>query len=650
MTAYKVFNKANSKRKTTRNSNFMNLIVLHHNADLSAPNDCSLLRAALSGEPLAGVVLDALSRSASQIGIGFPSRDKPVPVSPVGPVGDALRRDAPTSGPWGAARRPLRALRRGPSGLRVFASAAGRPGLRRNARTIWAVPQSWDVKPPATLSPHIISYAGKISFSPEMLRWAKRDGWLVVSNGRFVTQVNKVLLRSMLAGTEAQVVAVNAESTLLAASEKVRLTIHGKIAGFRRLYEDSAELASIPAEWPHHVLIAAGIIERLLDDAALPRSFSEVLEKCRSGGLECRAIKVAGSALDLETQEGLLGLCRAAVLPAPSSSCRPILNGLHNGDTDYCRTPLREPRFVGKVLFGRNVHIEPDVVIAGPSIIGRDAKIQRRAVISSSIIGPDVCVAQGRFVRDSVLMAAESGTHGQVVFGPSNSRRSCGGHEFDRRPPRQRDVFRRWPVFSYARCFKRILDVIFALVVLALFAPIMPFVALAIKLNSPGPVFYKDKRQGRSGKTFNCLKFRTMRIGSDTMQEKLRVASQVDGPQFKIDNDPRITTVGMFLRNTFIDEIPQFFNVLFGQMSVVGPRPSPGSENTLCPSWRDARLSVRPGITGLWQVSRTRKPARDFQEWIHYDTEYVRKLSLRMDLRICLLTIKKMVNSFIRQF
>jgi len=159
-----------------------------------------------------------------------------------------------------------------------------------------------------------------------------------------------------------------------------------------------------------------------------------------------------------------------------------------------------------------------------------------------------------------------------------------------------------------------------------------------------------DKRQGRRGKLFDCLKFRTMRTGSDRIQEKLRVASQVDGPQFKIDNDPRITTVGLFLRNTFIDEIPQFLNVLFGQMSVVGPRPSPESENTLCPSWRDARLSVKPGITGLWQVCRTRKPERDFQEWIHYDTKYVRNLSFWMDLRICMLTIKKIVDSFIRQF
>jgi len=115
-------------------------------------------------------------------------------------------------------------------------------------------------------------------------------------------------------------------------------------------------------------------------------------------------------------------------------------------------------------------------------------------------------------------------------------------------------------------------------------------------------------------------------------------------------DDPRLNAVGRFLRDTFIDEIPQFFNVLLGQMSIVGPRPSPESENTLCPFWRDARLSVRPGITGLWQVCRTREPMKDFQEWIYYDTRYVRNLSLRMDLWISWQTAKKLVENFISEF
>ena len=104
-----------------------------------------------------------------------------------------------------------------------------------------------------------------------------------------------------------------------------------------------------------------------------------------------------------------------------------------------------------------------------------------------------------------------------------------------------------------------------------------------IKLTSPGPVFYRARRQGLHGKEFDCLKFRTMMLRADTIQERLRVVNQVDGPQFKIDNDPRISGVGKFLRDTCIDELPQFINVLLGQMSVVGPRPSPENENDSCP-------------------------------------------------------------------
>jgi len=134
------------------------------------------------------------------------------------------------------------------------------------------------------------------------------------------------------------------------------------------------------------------------------------------------------------------------------------------------------------------------------------------------------------------------------------------------------------------------------------------------------------------------------------MQHQLQMLNQVDGPQFKIEDDPRISGVGKFLRDTCIDELPQFINVLLGQMSIVGPRPSPEYENESCPPWRDARLSVRPGITGLWQVSRTRQSFMDFQEWLHYDTEYVRTLSFWKDIRICLKTANKLIHTFLDQF
>jgi lipopolysaccharide/colanic/teichoic acid biosynthesis glycosyltransferase len=193
-------------------------------------------------------------------------------------------------------------------------------------------------------------------------------------------------------------------------------------------------------------------------------------------------------------------------------------------------------------------------------------------------------------------------------------------------------------------------DVVAAILVLILFIPVIPVIALAVKLSSSGPILFRDKRQGLHGRPFQCMKFRTMRQGADKMQDKLRFVCEVDGPQFKMADDPRITTVGRFLRETYLDEIPQFINVLCGQMSIVGPRPSPEKENTLCPSWRDARLSVRPGITGLWQVYRTREPQRDFQEWILYDTQYVRDFSFGLDLWICWRTFTRMVANFVSQF
>jgi lipopolysaccharide/colanic/teichoic acid biosynthesis glycosyltransferase len=108
----------------------------------------------------------------------------------------------------------------------------------------------------------------------------------------------------------------------------------------------------------------------------------------------------------------------------------------------------------------------------------------------------------------------------------------------------------------------------------------------------------------------------------------------VDGPQFHVENDQRLTRVGKFLRKTNLDEVPQFWNVLWGHMSLVGPRPSPDDENQLCPAWREARLSVRPGLTGMWQLRRTDRATGDFHQWIQYDTQYVREVSLRTDLKL----------------
>jgi lipopolysaccharide/colanic/teichoic acid biosynthesis glycosyltransferase len=135
-----------------------------------------------------------------------------------------------------------------------------------------------------------------------------------------------------------------------------------------------------------------------------------------------------------------------------------------------------------------------------------------------------------------------------------------------------------------------------------------------------------------------------MRKDSEEIKARLMAQNQADGPQFFIKNDPRLTKVGAFIREYQIDELPQLFNIVKGDMSVVGPRPSPFKENQYCPPWREARLSVRPGLTGLWQISRTREEGNDFQEWIKYDIRYVEKQSFWLDLWIIWRTIVLLVK------
>lgn len=187
---------------------------------------------------------------------------------------------------------------------------------------------------------------------------------------------------------------------------------------------------------------------------------------------------------------------------------------------------------------------------------------------------------------------------------------------------------------------KRLFDIAAAVFALLLTLPIYPLVMLAIWIEDGRPFFFAHRRQTIGGREFGCIKFRSMRKDAEKIKAQLTATNRADGPQFFFVNDPRMTRVGRFIRKTNIDELPQFINVLLGDMSIVGPRPSPSSENQFNPTWREARLSVRAGITGLWQVRRTRRPGLDFQEWIKYDIEYVRQMSWRLDLLIILQTVR----------
>jgi exopolysaccharide biosynthesis polyprenyl glycosylphosphotransferase len=185
---------------------------------------------------------------------------------------------------------------------------------------------------------------------------------------------------------------------------------------------------------------------------------------------------------------------------------------------------------------------------------------------------------------------------------------------------------------------KRVIDLGGSLVLLITLAPILAMVALAIKLDSRGPILFRQERVGLNKRRFKLFKFRTMVEGADVQQPLLECLNEAAGPVFKIRNDPRITGVGKFLRRFSVDELPQLLNVLKGEMSLVGPRPLPVRDiERIEVQWHKRRLSMQPGVTGLWQVSG--RSDVSFDHWVRMDLEYIDKWSLALDLKILLKTI-----------
>lgn len=188
---------------------------------------------------------------------------------------------------------------------------------------------------------------------------------------------------------------------------------------------------------------------------------------------------------------------------------------------------------------------------------------------------------------------------------------------------------------------KRFFDVFVALLALIILSPLMIVTALLVKLTSPGPIFYRQERVGKWGKTFGCYKFRSMYIDADKRKADLMAKNEADGPVFKMKKDPRVTLVGRFIRKMSIDELPQLLNVLKGDMSLVGPRPAVPNEVDEYDFNSRARLNVIPGITGLQQVSG--RSDLNFQRWIELDLQYIEEQSLWTDIKILLKTIPAVI-------
>ncbi|TMQ61930.1 MAG: sugar transferase [Candidatus Eisenbacteria bacterium] len=196
---------------------------------------------------------------------------------------------------------------------------------------------------------------------------------------------------------------------------------------------------------------------------------------------------------------------------------------------------------------------------------------------------------------------------------------------------------------SYARFGKRVLDLTLVSIACIPALPVIALAAVAIKLDSRGPVFHRAVRVGRGGRKFTFLKLRSMQVGAEELRGLLLHLNQAEGPAFKLHNDPRVTRVGRWLRKLSLDELPQLLHVLQGHMSLVGPRPPFPEEVERYEPWMLRRLSVRPGLTCLWQI-RGRSDL-NFEEWMRLDIEYVDRLSFWLDLRILALTVPAVISA-----
>jgi exopolysaccharide biosynthesis polyprenyl glycosylphosphotransferase len=206
-------------------------------------------------------------------------------------------------------------------------------------------------------------------------------------------------------------------------------------------------------------------------------------------------------------------------------------------------------------------------------------------------------------------------------------------------------VFRSSPDVSWPIVIKNLIDLIGAAIALLIFGPLLLLpVAIIIKLTSRGPILFKQVRCGLQGRLFTMYKFRSMVTNAEQLRSELDVHNEMSGPVFKMSNDPRVTRIGRFIRKTSIDEFPQLFNVLKGEMSLVGPRPPIPTEVEKYDPWQRRRLSMKPGITCLWQISGRNKIG--FEEWMRLDLKYIDSWSLWLDFKILLRTIPVVIVGF----
>lgn len=439
------------------------------------------------------------------------------------------------------------------------------------------------------------------------------------------------------------------ETGALGTREFVQSGADGRLRRVQRYFE--------PVTWPFPAGIIASLVPVscvLMAVQAPSTSLPELRAALSAQGVPSQDVTYHGRLVDLTDEVGALALAERRLLGLVDEVTG---DAAPTGPVVLSQTVRLHPtaRFVGPVVVAGGVCVEAEALVVGPALLGRGAHVDRGATVAQCLVTDGARVAAGTTVRHRVVTdaqagqrQAEPGAAAATADGVTAEGAAAGGSST---PPQRRQAFGGTPATpppplrdgAYLAA-KAAVEPVVAAVLLLLLAPLFAVVAVLVVLDSGLPVFYGDRREGRGGVPFRCWKFRSMRANAAEQQRALAGAQQLDGPQFKMDRDPRVTRVGRWLRRLNVDELPQLWNVVRGQMSFVGPRPSPFRENQICIPWRHGRLSVRPGITGLWQVCRHDRAAGDFHQWIHYDLLYVRHASLPVDVRIAVATLLTLVG------
>lgn len=473
----------------------------------------------------------------------------------------------------------------------------------------------------AAIAPWVTEASGTTrSFRPRLIKYEPSDWLLLVDPRAFpVNGFDPAVLMPGVSQTPRMTHhLVTLASHSIGTQERVELDADGRVRRVQRYY-DSVTWTQTAGTLASLVPVSSLAMTTMQEFASL----TDFRRALGATGAPARDIPLDGPVVDLNDERMLLRLNEVVARAAgdwPATAGRAPSGG----------RIAPSARLLGPVILQDGVVIEPGVTIVGPTVIGKGAIIRLGATIAQAVVATGAIVPSDVVVRQRLFSAATRVAEGGRLEPPDSAL------EMTADVPELEEEHRPRRIYP---TIKAGIESVIATIALILLSPLLALLAILIKLESSGPILYGDPREAKDGRLFLCYKFRTMRVGAEAVQRELMAANEVDGPQFKMDHDPRVTRLGRYLRAVSLDELPQLINVARLQMSLVGPRPSPFRENQTCVPWREARLSVRPGITGLWQVCRHERAHGDFHQWIYYDMQYVSHMSFWVDVKILVATV-----------